>query len=97
MPGDLFGLPVVKDANMPTTMSGTATTSGTADAVVVLKEDDLILWEGQLKIRALRRDPLRHAADPVPGMYAYSAFQAHRFPPSISILTGNTGLAAPTY
>jgi len=28
--GELFGLPVIKDANMPTTMNATATTGGTA-------------------------------------------------------------------
>ena len=53
--GELYGLPVVKDANMSTTMSGTAVTGGTADAVVVLKEDDLILWEGTMRMRPCPR------------------------------------------
>lgn len=51
--GSLSGLPVIKDANMSTTMLATATTGGTADAIVVLKEDDLYLWEGSMRMRAL--------------------------------------------
>lgn len=77
---------------MPTTMNATATTGGTADAVVVLKEDDLALWEGQLKMRALP-EILSGTLMVRYQVYAYSAFQAQRFLPSISILTGNTGLA----
>jgi hypothetical protein len=94
--GELFGLPVVKDANMATTMNGTAVTGGTADAVVVLKEDDLILWEGTMRMRALP-EILSGTLQIRFQLYAYSAFMPDRFPPSISILTGNTGLAAPGF
>jgi HK97 family phage major capsid protein len=94
--GELFGLPVVKDANMSTTMNATATTGGTADPIVVLKEDDMILWEGQLKLRALP-EILSGTLMIRYQVYAYSAFQAQRFPPSISILTSNTNLAAPGF
>ena len=94
--GALSGLPVVKDANMPTTMSGTALTGGTADPIVVLKEDDLYLFEGTMRLRALPEIlsgtlQVRYQA------YCYSAFIPSRFLPSISILTGNTGLAAPAF
>ncbi len=51
----MFGLPVIKDANVPVTMNATATTGGTADPIVVVKEDDLLLFEGQLRLRALPR------------------------------------------
>ena len=96
MAGELFGLPVLKDANMPTLMNGTATTGGTADAAVVLKEDDLYLWEGTMRMRALPEIlsgtlQIRYQA------YCYSAFMPNRFPVSLSILTGNTGLASPTF
>lgn len=94
--GALTGLPVVKDANMPTTMNGTALTGGTADPIVVLKEDDLMLFEGTMRLRALPEIlsgtlQIRYQA------YCYSAFLPSRFLPSISILTGNTGLAAPSF
>lgn len=94
--GELFGLPVVKDANMPTTMNGTATTGGTADAIVVLKEDDVFLFEGSMRMRALP-EILSGTLQIRYQLYAYSAFLPTRFPPSISQLTGNTGLAAPTF
>ena len=94
--GELFGLPVIKNANMPTTMNATANTGGTADPIVVVKEDDLYFWEGQLKRRALP-EILSGTLQIRFQMFAYSAFMASRFLSSISILTGNTGLTAPTY
>ncbi len=93
--GELAGLPVVKDANMSTTNNGTATTGGTQDAIVVLKEDDLSLWEGQLKMRALP-EVLSGTLQIRFQVYAYSALQVARFPQSLSLVTG-AGLAAPTY
>ena len=92
--GELLGLPVIKDANMPTTMSGTATTGGAADAVVVLKEDDLYLWEGTMRLRALP-EILSGTLQVRFQAYAYSCFIPNRFAPSIAILTGDTGLAPP--
>lgn len=94
--GVINGLPVIKDGNMPTTMNATATTGGTADPVIVLKEDDLILWEGTPKFRALP-EILSGTLQVRYQMYCYSAFMPNRFAPSISILTGNTGLASPAF
>lgn len=96
MAGELFGLPVIKDANMPTAMNGTSTTGGTADAVVVLKEDDCWLFEGTVRMRALP-EILSGTLQIRFQLYAYSAFIPNRFPPSLSLLTGNTGLAAPSF
>ena len=81
---------------MPTTMNGTAVTGGTADPIVVLKEDDLILWEGTPKFRALP-EILSGTLQVRYQMYCYSAFMPNRFAPSISIITGNTGLATPAW
>lgn len=94
--GELYGLPVVKDANMPTTMNSTTVTGGTADAIAVLIESQMWLWEGSLRLRALPEIlsgtlQMRYQA------YAYSAFMPDRLPNSISIITGNTGLAAPGF
>jgi len=96
--GELFGLPVVKDANMPTVMNGNTVVPGTpgADAVIVLKEDDLYFWEGTARMRALP-EILSGTLQVRYQMYCYSAFMPNRFPVSLSILTGNTGLASPTF
>lgn len=94
--GELYGLPVVKDANVPTTMNSTTVTGGTADPIVVLIESQMWLWEGSLRLRALPEIlsgtlQMRYQA------YAYSAFMPDRLPNSIAIITGNTGLAAPGF
>ena len=94
--GTLFGLPVIKDANMSTTMNSTTPTGGTADPIVVLKEDDAILWEGQLKMRALP-EILSGTLQIRFQVYAYSALTFGRAPVGISVISGNTGLAAPTF
>ena len=96
--GELFGLAVVKDANMPTVMNGNTVVPGTpgADAVIVLKEDDLYLWEGTARMRALP-EILSGTLQVRYQMYCYSAFMPNRFPVSLSILTGNAGLASPTF
>lgn len=98
--GSLTGLPVFKDANMPTAANGTSgnvvvTTGGTQDPIVVVKEDDLYLWEGTLRVRALP-EILSGTLQIRFQLYAYSAFMPDRFPPSISYLTG-AGVAAPTF
>lgn len=99
--GEIYGLPVIKDANMPTTCNGvTATkqnlTGGTADTIAVVNEDDLLLWEGAVRMRALP-EILSGTLQIRFQLYAYSAFMPDRYAPSISILSGNTGLAAPSF
>lgn len=93
--GNLFGLPVIKDANMPTTASSGAPTGGTQDAAVVLKEDDQILWEGSLKLRALP-EILSGTLQIRFQVYAYSALTFGRVPNSVAIV-GGSGFAAPTF
>ena len=94
--GELFGLPVVKDSNMTTTMNGTAVTGGTADPIIVLNETVPILFEGAKRFRVLPEIlsgtlALRYQ------LYGYSAFMPTRFPQAIAVVSGNTGLAAPTF
>ena len=83
---------------MPTVMNGNTVVPGTpgADAVIVLKEDDLYFWEGTARMRALP-EILSGTLQVRYQMYCYSAFMPNRFPVSLSILTGNTGLASPTF
>ncbi len=94
--GELYGLPVFKDANVPTVCATGAITGGTGDVVAVLKEDDLILWEGTMRMRALP-EILSGTLQIRFQVYAYSAFMPGRFPASVSIITGSTGLAAPSW
>jgi len=94
--GEMIGRPVIKDANIPTTSVTGAVTGGTADVIGVVKVDDLILWEGTPRFRALP-EILSGTLQIRYQMYCYSAFLPSRFPPSVSILTGTTGLAAPGF
>jgi HK97 family phage major capsid protein len=98
--GELYGLPVIKDANMPTACNGfTGTalnlTGSTQDPVVVLDESQMWLWEGPLRMRALP-EVLSGTLQIRYQVYAYSAFMGHRFPTAISVLAG-AGLAAPGF
>jgi hypothetical protein len=93
--GTIFGLPVVKDANMSTACLTGAPTGGTQDVAIVLKEDDQILWEGPLRMRALP-EILSGTLQIRFQVYAYSAFMATRAPSSIAV-AGGTGFAAPSF
>lgn len=97
--GELYGLPVVKDANMLTTANGFSAgalqTGGNQDVVVVLKEDDVYLWEGTMRMRALP-EILSGTLQIRFQVYAYSAFTAERLPAGISVIAG-TGYIAPGF
>lgn len=86
--GFVLGLPVFIDANIP------VLTGGTQDEVVVVKEDDLFLWENSLRLRALP-EVLSGTLQIRFQLYSYSAFMANRLPVAISHITG-AGLAANT-
>lgn len=88
--GELQGLPVYVDANVPTTLGG-----GTEDAIVVARFDDLNLYEGSVRTRVL----FETDADTLSvrlQVWEYLAFIGNRYPKSISKITG-TGLAAATF
>ncbi len=95
--GELYGLPVIKDANVPSTWNSTstpvATSGGTQDPIVVVKEDDLRLWEGPLRLRALPEVQSGNLAV-VFQAYAYSAFMPNRTATAIAVVTGPVMAAA---
>jgi HK97 family phage major capsid protein len=98
--GEMYGLPVVKDANMLAVANGFSAgllvqTGSTQDPVVVVKEDDLYLWEGALRLRALP-EILSGTLQIRFQLYAYSAFMPDRFPASVSMIAGS-GYAAPSF
>lgn len=94
--GEVFGLPVIKDANMPVSMNAFSIGAGTADPIVILKEDDILLFEGTMRMRALP-EVLSGTLQVRFQLYNYSALICDRLPAAISVLTGNTGLAQPTF
>ncbi len=61
----------------------------------MVKEDDLWLWERSLRMRALP-EVLSETLQRRFQVYAYSAFMANRFPPSISEIA-SSGFAAPIF
>lgn len=89
--GELLGLPVLTDPNIPTNL-GTGTNE---DVILVMKADDLILWESQVRSRALP-EVLSNTLQVRLQVYSYIAFTAERQPKSI-VKIGGTGLVTPTF
>lgn len=92
--GNLFGLPVITDANIPiNTGAGT-----NEDTIIVYRAPDCLLWEQNGgEPRELRfEDTLASKLAVKVAVYGYMAFTAARYPTSISTVTG-TGLITPTF
>ena len=84
--GTIAGLPVIIDANMPTTLG-----SGTdEDAILVIHAPDLRVMEGQTRFRVLDA-PLSDTLEVRLQLFGYSAFLSGRYPEGICKITG-TGL-----
>lgn len=88
--GDLAGLPVIVDGNIPLTVNTDQ------DVILAVNSDELFLWEQEGSPIYMR------AAQPGAGnlmekmvVYGYSAFTAGRYPAAHGVISG-TGLAAPT-
>ena len=88
--GIWHGLPVILDPNHPVTLG-----AGTEDRIIGSKMSDHILFEGQLRTRALP-EVLSGTLTVRLQVYAYVAWTAGRFPAATSIIAG-TGLIAPTF
>ena len=87
--GQLHGLPVVTDPNIPT--NGGAGTN--EDSIFVLRASDLILWESGIRARVLP-EVKSQTLSVLLQIYSYLAFTAARYPASVVQLTG---LVAPTF
>jgi len=89
--GQMHGLPVVTDPNMPTTLG-----AGTNEDVIhVLRASDLLLFESGVRTRALeqtRADGLTVLLQ----VYGYLAFTAGRYPQSVVEISGSA-LATTTF
>ncbi len=89
--GQMHGLPVVTDPNMPTLL-GTGTNE---DVIHVLRASDLLLWESPLKSRVLP-DVGSGTLTVRLQVYGYIGFTAERYPKSV-VEIGGSALAAPTF
>ena len=89
--GQLHGLPVVTDPNLPTTL-GAATNE---DVIHVLRVSDLLLFESSIRTRTLeqtRADNLTILLQ----VYGFLAFSAERQPKGVCEI-GGTALTAPSF
>ena len=88
----IAGLPVVTDANVPTTLNGDQ------DAIYIGNTQELHLWEqGSGEPMMLRfEQPKASELDITMIVYGYSAFTVRRYPKAWGEIIG-TGLAAPTF
>ena len=89
--GEIMGLPVVTDANIPTNL-GAGTNQ---DPIIVGKFDDAWLWEGRIRAEVFPQTYAQNASL-YARLYNYVAFQPGRYPVSFAVING-TGLTAPTF
>lgn len=89
--GNMLGLPVAVDANLPINL-GTGTNE---DRVLVLRANDLLLWESSVKSRVLP-DVGSGTLTVRFQVYGYIAFTAEFRPKATAIISG-TGLVTPTF
>ncbi|MFF9310087.1 phage major capsid protein [Streptomyces sp. NPDC014748] len=89
--GQMHGLPVVTDPNMPTNL-GTGTNQ---DVIHILRASDLLLYESGIRSRVLPEVGSGTLTVRLQ-VYGYVAFTAERYPKSI-VEIGGTGLAAPSF
>jgi hypothetical protein len=87
------GHSVVIDSNVGTTYGNP--TNSNQDEIYVLRSSDLVLMEGELRVRALP-EVLSGSLQVRLQVFSYSAFASGRYPTGITILSG-TGLASPTF
>lgn len=89
--GDLLGIPVVIDPNVPQTTGA----GSNQDVIILAKWDDLFLWEGQVRAQAFEQTYANQLSLFL-RLYNYMSFQGARYPKSIGTITG-TGLVTPAF
>ena len=89
--GQMHGLPVVTDPNMPTNLGA----STTEDVIHVLRASDVLLYESGIRSRVLPEVGSGTLTVRLQ-VYGYLAFTAARYPASV-VEIGGSGLIAPTF
>jgi HK97 family phage major capsid protein len=86
--GNIQGLPIITDPNLPTTL-GSETPTGTEDPILVMRLTDSILWESGVRTRAMP-ETLSGQLSVRLQVFGYLAFTAARYPQSCAEITGLT-------
>ena len=95
--GDIYGIPVLTDPNIPTTLSYDVTQSSTTDPIIVTKATDLRLFEDDPMPRRVRfEETLAGQLTVKVVAFDYSAFTAGRYPTGTVVLAGS-GLTTPVF
>lgn len=95
--GEIHGLPVYVDANIPTTVSSSTVTGATEDVIIVGRREDWLLWEDSPAPRQFRFEETLGGNLTIKLVVAdYSAFTAGRYPVGTAVISGS-GLGAPTF
>lgn len=87
--GQMHGLPVVTDPNVPTTLGE----DENEDTIFVLRASDVCLWESSIRARVLPEVRAQNLTVLLQ-IYNYLAFSAARYPASIKTIVG---LAEPSF
>jgi hypothetical protein len=89
--GEIQGIPVYVDANIPLTYGSPAT----SDVVMALVTDDIYLWSSPLQAEAFTQ-PYASTLQVYFRLHAYHAAIPQRYLASLGVLTG-TGLVVPAF
>ncbi|MFE9864895.1 phage major capsid protein [Streptomyces sp. NPDC005506] len=84
--GRMAGVDIFLDANIPVNLGA----GSDQDRILILKSDDLRLWESHIRAEAFQQTVAQNMSVFV-RLYNYLAFQPARYPGSISVISG-TGL-----
>ncbi|MBW8704406.1 hypothetical protein MBT84_32885 [Streptomyces sp. MBT84] len=89
--GTFQGLPVYVDPNIPINL-GTGTNE---DRIIILRSQDVSLYEGTLRAEAFRETKADTLAVLL-RVFNYAAIHSERYPKALSVISGN-GLITPTF
>lgn len=91
--GEMLGLPVVVDPNIPITLpDANSTPANDADVIVVAKFDDLWLWESVTRAEAFEQTYAQNLSLFL-RLYGYQSFQPARYPQSVGLITKLSNLS----
>lgn len=95
--GHVLNVPIVTDANIPTTVSSSTVSGSTEDKIIVARASDLRLWEESVTPNQLEfEETLAGNLTIKLVTFGYSAFTAARYTTATYVLTGS-GLTTPTF
>ncbi len=95
--GQIHGVDVYTDANVPTTISTSTITGATEDNIIVARREDLLLWEDSPAPRQFRFDETLGGSLTIKLVVAGdSAFTAGWYPTGVAVISGS-GMGAPTF